>query len=75
MKPFRVSGRLPMGRKTQRFSKEIAARDSDHAVELVLSDLGSKHRLRRRRIEVTEVVELPPDQVTDPVTRHRMGMA
>ena len=75
MKPFRVTGRLPMGRTTQRFSKEVAARDPDHAVELVLSDLGSKHGLRRRRIQVMGVEELPPEQVTDPVTRHRMGIA
>jgi len=63
-----------MGRRAQRFSKEVAARDPEHAVELVLSDLGSKHRLRRRRIQVTAVDELPPEQVTDPVTRHRMGI-
>ncbi len=75
MKPFRVSGTLPMGRKTQRFSKEVVARDPEHAVELVLSDLGSKHRLRRRRIQVAGVEELAPEQVTDPVTRYRMGIA
>ncbi len=75
MKPFRVSGTIPMGRRTQRFAKEVAARDSDHALEIVLSDLGSKHRLRRRQVRVAKVEELTPDQVTDPVTRHRLGTA
>ena len=72
MKPFRVSGTLPMGRRRQRFAKEVAARDPGHAVDLVLSDLGSKHRVRRATVRVTQVEEIAPDQVADPVTRHRM---
>lgn len=75
MKPFRVSGSMPVGRKTQRFAKEVAAKDPDHARELVLSDLGSKHGLRRRQIRVAKVEELPLDQVTDPVARHRLETA
>ena len=64
-----------MGRRTQRFSKEVAASDPDHAVDLVMSDLGSKHGLRRRAIHVTQVEELAAEQVKDPVTRHRLGIA
>ena len=75
MKVFRVEGTFPMGRSIQPFRKEIAAADDAIAREIVYSDLGSKHGTVRRQIVIVSVVELPEDQVADPVARAKAGIA
>lgn len=73
MKAFSVRGRFAAPRGWQTFAKEVAADSPDGAREHVLSDLGSKHRVKRRRIEILEVQEIAASDVTDPVVRHRIG--
>lgn len=73
MKAFKVTGSFRMGRKSQAFSKEVIAADKKGATETILSDLGSKHKVKRYDIEVKEVVELKPDDVTDSIVSHRLG--
>ncbi len=76
MKVFRVTGTFEMGRQRhQPFTKEVAADDEDRAREVLLSDLGSKHGTPRRRVVIASVVEVPPDQVTDPLARAKAGMS
>jgi large subunit ribosomal protein LX len=72
MKGFLVRGTVRMARDWTKFAKEVAADSPESAIERVLSDLGSKHRLPRMRIKVKEVTDLPIDQVTDPVVRFRI---
>ncbi len=76
MKVYRVTGTFEMGRERhQPFTKEIAADDEERAREILLSDLGSKHGTTRRRITIASVVEVPPDQVRDPLARAKAGMS
>jgi len=71
MKAFKASGSFKMDkRRRQKFRIEIAAEDKDAAVEKVLSTLGSRHRLKRREIEIDELVEIPPEEITDPVVEY-----
>jgi large subunit ribosomal protein LX len=70
MKAFRVTGTFLMGRAWQRFRKEVAAPDKDAALEKIYSDLGSKHRVKRRAVRVRSIEELPKDAVTNPVVAH-----
>lgn len=74
MKAFRVSGTFLMKPEWQHFSKEIAANDKDHAVEIALSDLGSRHRVKRTNIRIEGVEELDPKDIEDPVVRMRTAM-
>lgn len=67
MKAFTVTGSFKMGRKFQKFSKEIAANDEKMAVEFVLSDIGSKHSVKRYNIKVEGVAALKPDDISNPV--------
>lgn len=61
-----------MGRNRQPFSQEVAAVSQEEAVQWVLSELGSKHRTKRRDITIQEVSEVPRDQVEDSVVAYRV---
>jgi large subunit ribosomal protein LX len=69
MKPFSISGTFLMGDSWSPFKKEVAAKDQVEAVKKLFSDLGSKHRVKRRNIKITSVEELEADQVQDPVVQ------
>jgi len=73
MKAFRVVGSFADPRKRQPFSIEMAAVDEAAVKERALSTLGSKHRLKRREIDITEITELTPDQVTNPIVKYEIG--
>jgi len=73
MKAFRVVGSYADPRKRQPFSIEVSAENEEAVREKVLSVLGSKHRLKRREIEINEVTELSSDQITNNVVKHEVG--
>ncbi len=70
MKAYRISGRFRMGHAWQGFSKELAADDEARAREKLLSDLGSKHGVARKYIEIAKVAEVPGSEVRDQVVRY-----
>jgi large subunit ribosomal protein LX len=73
MPAFLVRGTVRMSREWTKFSKEVAAEDSERAVEIVLSDLGSKHRLPRRLIQVKDVTPVALEKIEDSVVRFKAG--
>lgn len=73
MKAFRVTGSFKMGRKFQNFSKEVISKDRKEAEEITLSDLGSKHKVKRYQITVKDIKELKPDEVTDSIISFKLG--
>ncbi len=74
MKAFRVAGEFLMGRKYQKFSKEVAAQDEEKAVERVLSLLGSKHGTKRKDIRIQSVAEVAQEDIVDPVVGYLLRM-
>ena len=73
MKAFKVTGSFQMGRMPQNFTKEVISKDKKEATEFILSDLGSKHKVKRYQIKVTEVKELKLDEVTDSIISYKLG--
>ena len=74
MKAFRVTGCYDDPRqKKQPFSIEMAAEDEAAVKEKCLSAIGSKHKLKRWQIDIAEIVELSPDQVTNHVVKYQIG--
>jgi large subunit ribosomal protein LX len=65
MKAFKVTGSFQMGRKPQKDKKE--------ATEFILSDIGSKHKVKRWQIKIAEVKELKLDEVTDSIISFKLG--
>ena len=70
MKAFRVKGIFQMGDRWQEFTKEMVGNDEDAVKEQVYSRLGSKHRVKRSKIQVSEVKEISLEEVSDPITKY-----
>lgn len=72
MQAFLVRGTFRMAREWTKFAKEIAADDADAAVERLMSEFGSQHRVKRALIRVRDVTPIPLKEVQDPVVRFRV---
>jgi large subunit ribosomal protein LX len=69
LKVYRVTGEILKPNLKTQFSKEIIAAKSEHAVEKVYAELGSKHRVKRCHMKITNVEEIPPEQIENPLLR------
>lgn len=56
------------------FSIEIIAEKESHVRERVFSELGSRHRVKRREIVFKEVKEIKPEEATNPDIRRALGV-
>jgi large subunit ribosomal protein LX len=75
MKAFRIIGKIEVEkRRWQKFSKEIAADDEAKAREQILCDFGSRHRMKRRSIDIKSVEEVPKDKITDHAIKYQLGV-
>ncbi len=71
MKAYHVKGTFQMGiNKRQPFTLECAAKDDAAAREYAYSDLGSRHAVVRRLIQIISVEEQPLDEVANPRVRY-----
>lgn len=68
VKVYRVVGfmHLYRSREHRKFIIEIPAVRPEHAIERVLSEIGSRHKLSRAHIEILEVKEIPESEVSRP---------
>lgn len=66
VKVYRVVGFMNLYRLGERrkFVIEVPALKAEHALERVLSELGSRHKLKRRHITIREVKEVSEEEVT-----------
>lgn len=69
MKAFKVTGEINKPRLNTPFVKEVIAEKSEHAVEKVYSEIGSKHRVKRFQIKVSKVEEIPAEEIENPVLK------
>lgn len=73
MKAFRVTGNYADPRMIrQPFSVEMAAEDEAAVKEKALSTIGSKHKLKRYQIDITDVVELSNDEITNSIVKYQV---
>jgi ribosomal protein L20A (L18A) len=63
MKTFTLSGEVKFGSQWNTFSKELQAKNEDHAKDLLMARFGSKHKVPRRFINLLEVSELKQSTV------------
>lgn len=73
MKAFLVKGHFADPRKEQPFSIEMAAEDEAAVREKTLSNIGSKHKMKRWQITITSVEEIPADQVQSHLVKYQIG--
>jgi large subunit ribosomal protein LX len=74
MKAFLISGTYADPRQIQQpFAIEMAADDEAAVKEKALSTIGSKHKLKRWQINITDVKEISGDEITNHVVKYQVG--
>ncbi len=68
-KIYRVKGTFIMGDDKSIFVKEYKATNEADIEEKVYERFGSKHHLNRNQISIDEIVEIAPEDVTDPIVK------
>lgn len=70
VKIFRVRGEMLISHdkfpEWRKFEVYVRALKEEHALERVYSELGSRHKLKRRHIRIKEVKPVPVEEVEDP---------
>ena len=69
MKVFRVTGEIHKPNLKTSFKQEIVAAKSEHAVEKVYAELGSRHRVKRHHNKIISVEEIKPEEIVNPVLK------
>ena len=69
VKIFLVEGRMLVRHDRMpewwKFRKYVRALKPEHAIERVLSELGSNHKVKRYHVKIERVVEVSPEEVED----------
>jgi len=69
LKVFKVTGEINKPKLKTPFTKEILAEKSEHAVEKVYSEIGSKHRVKRCHMKISKVEEISTDEIANPILK------
>ena len=73
-KIFRIKGKVVGKEEPMVFTKEYKAMKEEDALELIYSDIGSKHHVKRSLIKIEEVKEISKDEITDPILQKIVEM-
>jgi len=69
MKAFKVSGEINKPKLKTPFARELLADKSEHAVEKVYAEIGSRHRVKRCHIKITGVQEVSAEEIKNPILK------
>jgi large subunit ribosomal protein LX len=69
MKAYKVTGEINKPRLSTPFVRELLADKSEHAVEKVYAEIGSRHRVKRHHIKITSSEEISVDQIQNPILK------
>ena len=70
MKAYRVSGIAPFGSVRNKFSLDLPADSKADAEHMAYSIIGSRHKAKRRVIDIESVDEIDPRTSTEPKILH-----
>ncbi len=73
-KIWRASGEYKKKNRTFVFTRELLGEKESHVREKILSELGSRHKVKRREITITAVQEIKPEEITDLNLRKYLGL-
>ena len=66
MKAYRVSGIAPFGSVRNKFSLDLPADSKADAEHMAYSIIGSRHKAKRRAIDIESIDEIDPRTSTEP---------
>lgn len=73
-KIWRASGEYFKNKKKFRFTRELLGEKEAHIRERIFSEMGSRHRVTRKNITISEVKEIKPEEVTNFDLRKILGL-
>ena len=73
-KIWRASGDYKKKNRKFIFTRELLADKEAHVRERILSELGSRHKVKRREINISKIEEIKPEEVTDLSLRKYLGL-
>ncbi|TFG30998.1 50S ribosomal protein L18a [Candidatus Thorarchaeota archaeon] len=73
-KIWRASGEYKKKNRKFIFTRELLGEKEAHVRERILSELGSRHKVKRREIAITMVKEIKPEEVTNLDLRKYLGL-
>ena len=68
-KIYRVKGTFVMGDEFHKFVKEYKATCEADIEEKIYERFGSKHGINRNQIKISEISEITPEEVLDPIVK------
>ncbi|QDA31837.1 50S ribosomal protein L18a [Thermococcus indicus] len=74
VKVFRVKGVFERNGKRERFTREYRGLKKEDVVEILYSEVGSKHRVPRNKIWIESVEEIAPEEAENPIVRKLSGL-
>ena len=69
-----ASGEYKKNKVKFTFSRELLGEKEAHVREKILSELGSRHRVKRREITISEIKEIKPEEVQNLNLRKFLGL-
>ena len=75
MKAFRATGSFRAGKREQPYSVDVVAANEDNAIERVLSNFGSRHRVARRFVVIDDISEIDPSESSAPTVVAHFGIS
>ncbi|AIF69361.1 50S ribosomal protein LX [Palaeococcus pacificus DY20341] len=69
VKVFRVRGVFERNGKKEKFTREYRGLKEEDIKELVYSELGSKHRVKRNKVIIESIEEIKPEEAENPIVR------
>ena len=67
MQAFRVVGTAPFGRQRQQFTQDVVASNKEEAIDRIYSIIGSRHRAKRRAINIESCKKIKPTDSSNPI--------
>ncbi len=74
VKVFRVKGTFKGKKDKFTFIKEIRALNEEDAKEIIYSEIGSNHKIKRKHIRFEEIKTIDPKEATNPIIRSLSGL-
>ncbi len=66
---YRVIGSFEKNNNRMDFEKEVPANSKDRAKDLVYSELGSKHSVKRNLVDIKSVEKIDPEEAESELVR------
>ncbi len=77
VKIYRVEGQMLISHdrfpRIQKFVKDVRAVKPEDAIEIVYSELGSRHKVKRKHIKIFKVYEISPEETKD-INLYRLSL-